>query len=357
MNSRHLLSGIDTIECAYWLAPTARVSLDFEKLAVEKAEVAQTKSRQPVAIRIGSEEFLLAPHGTASGYPLLLQNDALRIQCGEFNKPNFFVAFTSFALWHNSAEALNDRFLHWVESVGMEPYRPEKLSRVDLAFDYHIPAVDFDEDCFVSQADKDAQHRKARKVQTFRFGVGDVVLRVYNKSDEIAEQSAKVWLYPMWGADDDIWRIELQVRKELLKRFGIRSFEDLDERKGDLLRYLINEHTTLRVKGTDSNRSRWPLHPLWIDLQSRVHAMAGLGVVRECDRQGLLEERATRIAVSIYGNMKQFAALHGLMRGGDEVDLREATRTLYRTIDRLHDPLDWESGVNRRKNEIRLGQW
>ena len=74
------------------------------------------------------------------------------IQFGEFNQPNFFVKFRSIALWHFGALALHHRFIEWAKSIGMMPYLPERLSRVDYAFDYYLPEIDFDEDSFVSVA-------------------------------------------------------------------------------------------------------------------------------------------------------------------------------------------------------------
>ncbi|MFZ1547611.1 MAG: hypothetical protein WAT12_11020 [Candidatus Nitrotoga sp.] len=76
-------------------------------------------------------------------------------------------------------------------NVGLQAYQPEKLSRADFTFDYHLPVIDFDEDNFVSSFAKDNQHRKHGKVQTFRLGEGDFGLRIYNKCDEIQESSAK----------------------------------------------------------------------------------------------------------------------------------------------------------------------
>lgn len=96
----HLLGGHDTIECAYYLAPAKGRGLDFELLVAEKEALALSKSRHPRALRLGCEEFLLYPNGTRSGFPFLMTNDAYRVQFGEFNKPNFFVTFQSFALWH-----------------------------------------------------------------------------------------------------------------------------------------------------------------------------------------------------------------------------------------------------------------
>lgn len=94
-----LLFGHDTVECAYYLMPLADRSWSFERLAAEKELLRLSKSREGQPLVLGSESFLLAGHGTGSGYPFLLQNAALAVQCGEFNKPNFFVTFRSQALW------------------------------------------------------------------------------------------------------------------------------------------------------------------------------------------------------------------------------------------------------------------
>ncbi|MFA7175453.1 MAG: phage/plasmid replication protein, partial [Kiritimatiellia bacterium] len=255
------------------------------------------------------------------------------------------------------AAALHRRFLDWAASVGYQTFQPERLSRVDFTFDYQIPVVDFYEDNFVSAATKDKQFRKNRKVQTFGFGEGDVVLRVYNKVDEIQEKSAKTWFFDLWQCSENVWRIEWQIRKAWLRTFGIRTFADLEERQGDLLRVLVKDHTTLRIQTDDSNRSRWPVHPVWADLQARVGQMDGLGVVRELDMLALLEERETRMAISVYGYLKRLGAIHGIKRKTPEIGFDESFTLLRKRLDRIHDDLTWETDVRRRYDEMRLGQW
>lgn len=93
-----LINGFDTIECAYYLIPLDQVSLDFVDLASQKEALIKAKISKPKPIKLGSEDFLLASHGTSSGYPFLIENDAFIIQFGEFNRPNFFVKFRSIAL-------------------------------------------------------------------------------------------------------------------------------------------------------------------------------------------------------------------------------------------------------------------
>ncbi len=91
--SSFLVSNFDTIECAYYLTRRDDCTLDFDAIAVEKDQLARSKSKSGSILKLGSEEFLLASHGTKSGYPYLMENEAFIIQFGEFNKPNFFVKF------------------------------------------------------------------------------------------------------------------------------------------------------------------------------------------------------------------------------------------------------------------------
>lgn len=126
--SRLLLHSHDTIECAYYLAALPNCRLDFEKLAVEKDALRLAKVRRPKAMQLGSEEFLLMPNGTKSGYPFLIENDCFSIQFGEFNKPNFFVTYRSYALWQFGAAKLNRRFMAWAASVGFATFQPERVT-------------------------------------------------------------------------------------------------------------------------------------------------------------------------------------------------------------------------------------
>src|ERR1035441_6770631 len=280
-NLKLLLHGFDSVYCAYFLQPTGRNTLDFQILAENQEYIRQSKHRNSNVISLGNSDFLLKPYGTRSGYPFVIENGDFNIQLGEFNKPNFYVQFYSQALWRESAYLLHEKFLKWAASVGFTPYRPESLSRIDYCFDYHLPEIDFDEDCFKSKSVKDSKHRGGRKDQTFTFGGGgDIMLRVYDKVAEIKQKSDKVWFYTLWGQDENVWRIEWQVRKEVLKDLDIVTFDDLQEQIGDLLRYLATDHTSLRKPTDDSNSSRWPLHPLWVDLLERIGELNNLGISR-----------------------------------------------------------------------------
>lgn len=312
---------------------------------VEKEKLRAIKSRSGSLLDIGGESLLLQAYGSKSGYPLVLDHADFTVECGEFNNPSFYVTFRSKALWHKGVRALHAGFLTWAESVGLWVVRPESLSRVDFAFDYWLPTVDFDNDNVVSLSAKDAQYRGDRKTQTIMYGKGDVVLRIYNKVVEINEKSEKVWLFQLWGETENVWRIEWQVRKDVLRRFGLRTFAELFEGYGDALRWLCDEHDSLRIPNKDSNRSRWPVHPLWTDLFAQIATFPCQGVYCDLDEEAIIRERLARLGISLYGYCKRVAALVALRDHKQGVLFGEALGELHALIERAYEPLTWEADV------------
>jgi hypothetical protein len=350
-----LLSGLDTIECAYYLQCGCISNLKFDALREQREAFRQSKHPDSGVVTLGGEDFLMSPNGTKSGYPFVISSPDWTIQFGEFNTPNFFVKFSSLALWNQGAKLLHEKFLNWAGSLGYILNRDEGLSRCDFAFDFHMESIDFDEDSFVTVAEKDSQHRKHGKVQTFTFGRDEVVLRVYNKSDEIKEASGKYWLYPLWeGQTENVWRVEWQVRKETLKRFGLRTFDDLFDGYGDLLRFLVSEHTSLRIKTDDSNRSRWPVHPLWSTLAQKIDTLPAQGVYREVNPQVALDETLIRMAISMEGYLKKIAAIECLKEGRPMLSQGQTINRLIPLLEKVHNGLTWRGDVQRRMDQLRL---
>jgi len=352
-----LLHGLDTVQCAYYLSPPVSTQLDFAKLAVIKEQLRMDKSREPRPVKLGGMEFFLYPYGSSSGYPFVLTNEDFKIEVGEFNHPSFFVTFKSQSLWKHTAWTLHQQFLNWASAIGCDVQQAETLSRVDFSFDYALAERDFDADSFVSQSDKDSQHREHGTVQTFTLGKGDVVLRVYDKVAEIRQQSAKVWFYQLWGQEENVWRIEWQVRKPVLRSFNISTFVDLREQQGALLRYLADYHDTLRTQTQDSNRSRWPLHPLWADLQERIAALHVLESKQIDGKEMVLDERLIRLTISVYGYLKRMAAVSCVKEGRPMMSEEEAYGLLGERLPRLFDPLSWKLDVQKRMKAIELGEW
>lgn len=353
---RRLLTGLDTIQAAYFLRPRVGAEFGFERLMLAKEKARANKAREGVTLEIGGRTFSLRAHGSGSGYPLILDHRDFSIECGEFNNPGFFVTFRSQALWTRGARSLHESFLAWAESVGLHALRPESLSRVDFTFDYWLPAIDFTCDSVVSLSAKDSQHREDGQFQTLTFGKSDVVLRIYNKIAEILQQSDKAWFYDLWGVKENVWRIEWQVRKDVLRRFGIRTFQDLFDGQGDVLRYLATEHDSLRIPTSDGNRSRWPLHPLWHDLLAQIETFDSQGVHREIDPQAALNAQLMRIAISVYGYHKRVAAIVSIQNQRESATLGQAEAKLRELLERVHDPLSWQIDVAAKRDQTLLGK-
>jgi hypothetical protein len=209
----------------------------------------------------------------------------------------------------------------------------------------------------VSLSSKDSQHREHRTVQTFTLGKGNIVLRVYDKVAEIRQKSAKVWFYELWGQEEDVWRIEWQVRKPILRAAGIKAFTDLLQSQGTLLKFLAEQHDTLRRPNADSNRSRWPLHPLWEDLQQQIRELHTLKS-GEIDGESLvLDERLMRLTVSVYGYLKRTAAILCVKTEEKMLSHQEAYAYLGSQVERLHERVTWEADIRKRIKAIELGEW
>ncbi len=354
---RLLLRGFDTVQCCFYLAPRGVGGIDFERLLAAREGLRAAGAQDPKPVALGNREFLLAPYGSRSGYPFVVNDPDFRIEFGPENDPPFFVTFRSEALWRDSAPALCEAFLRWAESVSYVPEQPEAMTRVDFAFDFALEAIHFDEDSFVTFSVKDSQHRENGQVQTFTFGRSEAVLRVYDKVAEIEQQSGKVWLFKLWGQEKNVWRVEWQIRKDLLREYGIRTFGELAIGIKPLLRYLANEHDTLRRPTTDKNRSRWPLHPLWHALQTGVEDLDNVNRCNAVDRRFILEHRLMVAGISVYGYLKQIAALRCVLDGRQSMQMYEALRVLERLIDQVHDRLSWSGDIEERIDYIRLGRW
>jgi len=309
---RLLLHGLDSLYVSCFSGLSAGV-LDFGAISEAKAAAGASRSRMAEVV-LGGERFAVMPHGKKPySYVLHAEAGAFEMRLAERMQPSCHVQFASEALWRTGAPALMRRVETWLSGLGAAALRPERIARADFAFDYHLPGgADFIADHLLSRATKDATHRQAGRVQTITAGRGDVVLRLYDKVAEIEQQSSKAFFFDLWGERADVWRIEVQLRGERLPAGGIRSFGDLVEFGPDLLREIVEAHTTLRVPTSDSNRARWPLHPLWRALQADVARLPQSGLVRDLGgREPGHDYRLWQQLRSLMGSLKGIACTLG----------------------------------------------
>lgn len=136
----------------------------------------------------------------------------------------------------------------------------------------------------------DAIMRRWRRLTGLPFGrhTSAVSALLYDKTHEIKYHSKeKAWFYDLWPVEKDedgqpkeaVWRLELRFKRKALHEFGIETVWDLLEHLTDLWAYGVG-HVSGDTDGlpdgwlryvvpvADTNRSRWPVHPVWQVLQA-----------------------------------------------------------------------------------------
>jgi hypothetical protein len=210
------------------------------------------------------------------GFEYVLQDNAFRIFVASSfarNMPLAYVAISSEFLAHKGPEGAAAELTAIVGLLG-EGYQYPDASRVDLF-------VDFQTDADLEAPGRKAWVGRARSVNSYSeddkftgwtIGQGSVLsARLYEKSIE-AVKSNKTWLYPLWkqaGADPNlpVWRLEFQVKRPVLLELGIRSFKSLLDNLGGIWQYAAQDWLRFTVPQVqDSNRRRWPVHPVWAKL-------------------------------------------------------------------------------------------
>ncbi len=157
--------------------------------------------------------------------------------------------------------------------------------------------------------------------ETFMFGKGQMVVRVYDKTKQIAVKHLE-WWRDVWVTCPDydpalpVWRIEGQMRSTVLRELGIVAPEDVVKNLGQLLDQSMR-WAQLRVPGTDKTKTRWPEHPRWE--QIRTAAWSGKPVERLRAKSHMLA--ADKAAARAVSALATFGAHMGVYDLGEALQL------------------------------------
>lgn len=154
--------------------------------------------------------------------------------------PHIKVTFRAeflFALGHVKAVATVEKI---VKKLIGDKYK-RIVARLDLATD--VAGISYNMfDRFRFQTNyknydyTDRLYARFNKVQTFYFGNSSFLFRIYNKTDEIKKKISKSfvvkkWLFNDYNTSDDtlqVWRHELQLRRETLKKYVPKTIDEVD---------------------------------------------------------------------------------------------------------------------------------
>lgn len=152
------------------------------------------------------------------------------------------------------------------------------VSRVDLCADFitDYPLESVSEREFVTKARSFSRHTVARRFSGFSFGAGSPFsARLYNKTLEIKSKKRprsdleELWFASGWDGNQEVWRLEFQLRREALRGFDITSDAELLDNLSSLWAYATSQWLRrTEPSETDLTSSRWLTTRWWETLQS-----------------------------------------------------------------------------------------
>jgi hypothetical protein len=253
---------------------------------------------------------------------------------------------------------------------GSEPFA--SISRVDFAFDFLAPGLAPDRRHFVCHSNSQIKENiefdmstngRSSRVETITVGKNpgrQVVL--YDKRAEIIAKKKLYWL-SIWNEARDqqcepplditdrrsseVWRLEIRAYKQHLnERWSVKTWASLRDNLPLILRSAL-EQVRFTTPTTDSNRNRWPDHPLWIMAREALVAdmedldsMADQDVIHALIR----EERDEMLTAQIKGCMLSRAALNGVPNERVEGYLLGSVARMVRDMKR--DPTKMQEKLN-----------
>jgi len=216
----------------------------------------------------------------------------------------------------------------------------ESIGRVDVACDVLAPDLVLDRSHFVAHASSRVQEisdnlvqvdGRSGRVETVTIGKNpNRQVVVYDKRAEVIATGKSYW-WPIWNdvmsaqglpllgpkdrAASSVWRLEIRAYKRHLKdKWDVTTWGHLREKLPAILHHALCD-VRLTVPTADTNRARWPDHPLWTlahnafaqDMDD-LHSMVDPAVIEAL----ILEERNTMLKKQIAGCLLSSAALNGI---------------------------------------------
>ena len=314
-----------------------------EQLAEAKAEALEDKKALAIALPGSGKSIEVQPHGGPGGYLFAFSTgkdgEMWFVKNSDKKKDwNVYVSVSSLNLALNGFEHVKNKLKNMLELMGAEGegrYEPvtntfteeplESISRFDFCIDYLSNTFEPDANQFIthSRTTKKSiavtQVDRGKEVESITVGkMPNRQVTIYNKTAEIKVHNKLYW-YNLWGIQDPeqldgkVWRIEVRAGKEELKKWNVKRFDQLEQLAGNIVESTLKGLKYTEEDPYDSNRSRWPLHPMWASACQAVHQALqnnySSGAKRLDILHGLLTEKIERYEKGIMGNLISYSAL------------------------------------------------
>lgn len=315
--------GIDSLYLSY----PGTLNLDWEAKLEDLKLKAQSEDEavQSLAqVKIGEHLFEVKDRGKGK-YAFVLVDNCFHLQVSSSRSaalPLAYVQIGSAFLAAVGPEAAEQRLRFVVNTLGIQPAIPT-LSRVDLFLDFvcdlsweRIKHTDW-----MTRPHTMGMYFERKRFSGWTFGMGgDLAARLYNKTLQAVKRGLTylfdLWAAMGWSEEKTVWRMEFQVRREVLKELSLNHLPELLRRQASLWQYLTQDWLRLTVPNPkDQTEARWPNHRLW-DAISGVYLL-GLDQPKLTRFSPARPPSDERLFVHGLGGLTSFMAREGITDFGE----------------------------------------
>lgn len=271
--------------------------------ALDEAQQRAIQSRAPVLLEFAGVKLQVKEHGALGGY-------AFTCDSGEIGATWFFkrphprdpsgirVSCKSLTLATYGLDGTRKYIEATLHALGCVLHRqPESIGRVDFAVDVLAPGFELRPENFVMHArttradyaETGVRRSHGRSDRHTSSTVGKMPNRqvtIYDKRQEAIQKPDKAVWFDIWRTSmaergispvdfadpylSAVWRIEVRIAKSCLKNtYKVTAWADLADKIRDIFLDTL-ERSRYVVPTPDSNRSRWPEHPLWALVRAEI---------------------------------------------------------------------------------------
>ncbi|WP_371397225.1 hypothetical protein [Fretibacter rubidus] len=338
-----LHKGFDALDVAFRGQISKRLTAFLDS---KKSEAQETGI--PVLATYNGLKFHVAPSGGSGGYAFIC-NTGKTGAIWKLKRPSpsgdwgLFVSVSAIRIALHGLAKVRDYLVDTLKKFDVVYLEgSERINRVDFAFDFLMPDFVLTEDRFVmgqrfgrckagiigEPYRADGKSNRVTGVTVGKNPGRQVV--IYDKRLQIMTVRDKMFWLEIWNEnleraglppiditvpeDSRVWRIELRLYKNILKgdTYKVTSFGTL-ERKLELMFNQVLADVRYVLPTNDSNRSRWPNHPIWDRVQTELkselaaqHSNLPMGRVVEIQR----DEKTQMLDRQISGCIIALAGLH-----------------------------------------------
>ncbi len=269
-----LRTGIDSLYVSYHGDLHSEIEKKLERCK-NYAQSTEQEDQSKAVIYLVDHNFMVKPTGKGK-YAYVIVDNWFHIQIARSTTkriPMVYVQISSELLTRSDVSRIIISLNNVVNTIGKRA-GPPSVSRVDVCTDF-ITDLDLSllpRSAWISHSNKFNAYYEGKQLTGYVFGEGSSIsCRLYNKTVEI-KKSRKTYFEPVWkrsgwDGESDIWRLEFQYRRDVLKELLILSVEQLIDKLPALWVYSTRDWLKLTLPSeTDTTQSRWSLHPLWLKL-------------------------------------------------------------------------------------------